>query len=67
MSHKIALQIIFVIAIAGLLFSGFLSYQTLFTTDYTLVSTIRESGKFLGVTVCVCGFLCIINIFSQQD
>lgn len=62
---NLALKIILVIAIAGILFSGYLSYQELFTEECELgCSVVADEGKLLGVPVCVYGFLMYSIIFG---
>ncbi|OGD84738.1 hypothetical protein A2165_03135 [Candidatus Curtissbacteria bacterium RBG_13_40_7] len=65
MSGKTALKIILVISIAGLLFSGFLSYRELFLGDCDLgfVSCGTKTGPIFGLPACVYGFVMYLIVF----
>ena len=57
LNPKIALKVILIIGIAGLLFSGYLSYQELFAGGCEVgCSSAGDGGKLLGIPVCVYGF-----------
>lgn len=60
---RTALMTIFVIAIAGILFSGYLSYGELFTDGCGLGCTSGDEGNILGVPVCVYGLTMYIIVF----
>lgn len=51
-----ALKIIFGLAIAGVLFSGFLSYQELFGEAATTCPAPGAPGTVLGYPACIYGF-----------
>lgn len=59
---ELAIRIILGIGIAGLLFSGFLSYQELFAGGCEFGCTAGEAGKLLGIPVCVYGFVMYLSI-----
>jgi len=63
MNYKLALKIISVVSLAGILFSGFLSYLELTGESYSCPSS-RGIGDILGVPVCVLGLIMYIVIFS---
>lgn len=56
---QLALQIILVISIAGLLFSGYLSYTELFQK----VCAFGGCQDLLGLPVCVYGFIMYLAVF----
>lgn len=60
MSFKNALKSILVISIAGLLFSGYLSYGELFLKS----CPVGGCSVLLGVPVCVYGFVMYLLVFS---
>ena len=66
MTQKKSLQIVFVIAIAGLLFSGYLSYAELFGTCEVGCPAPGGLGTILGYPACVYGFFMylLLVIFS---
>ena len=60
MKKEIALKIIFWISLAGMLFSGYLSYSELFLG----VCALGEGCKFLlGLPSCVYGFIMYLAVF----
>ena len=59
-----ALQAILVISIAGLLFSGYLSFSEIFNKQCSLGCTAGDSGNLFGIPVCVYGFVMYFIIFS---
>lgn len=63
LKERTALTIILIIAICGLLFSGYLSYGELFADGCKLGCSARDKGKLLGVPVCVYGFTMYSVIF----
>lgn len=66
MSHKNALLSIFVMSIAGILFSGYLSYQELFTEDGcqdTIVQCGDSGFTIADLPACVYGFAMYLVIF----
>ena len=64
MKQRTALQIILVISILGLLFSGYLSYLELFGGGCTgAVSCPLKGSALLGLPVCVYGFIMYLVIF----
>ncbi|HOU79030.1 MAG TPA: hypothetical protein PK255_00240 [Candidatus Pacearchaeota archaeon] len=64
MRKECALKIIFIISIAGLLFSGYLSYTELIA-GYCAVSDSGVGGctNIAGIPVCVYGFVMYLVIF----
>jgi uncharacterized membrane protein len=54
-----ALQIILIISIAGMLFSGYLSYNELFKQTCPL----GGCSNLLGLPVCVYGFIMYLAVF----
>ncbi|MFH1286594.1 MAG: hypothetical protein ABII02_02485 [Candidatus Magasanikbacteria bacterium] len=66
MTRKKSLQIIFIIAIAGLLFSGYLSYGELFGTCDLGCPAPGAPGSIFGYPACVYGFFMylLLVIFS---
>lgn len=77
MKYKTALTIIFFIAIAGLLFSGYLSYNELFKASCGLNGAITcgATQPIPGIPVCVIGFIMYaiillidsLALFSKKD
>jgi hypothetical protein len=66
MSHKKALLIIFIMSIAGILFSGYLSYEELFTDDGcsdALVQCGEKNIEIADLPACVYGFTMFALIF----
>jgi len=67
MKKQLALKIIFLISVAGLLFSGYLSYTELFTSSPALCSVQSScqacSQKIATVPVCVYGFIMYLAVF----
>lgn len=59
MSKTLALRLILVIAILGVSFSGYLSYQELFAggCQNALVSCGTNTGPILGLPACVYGLV----------
>ncbi|MBD3280933.1 hypothetical protein GF389_05435 [Candidatus Dojkabacteria bacterium] len=69
LSLKKTMQIVLVIGIAGVLFSGYLSYDEVFTEECELgCSAVGDEGKLLGIPVCVYGLTMytIITILAAQ-
>lgn len=67
MDKLLALRIIFFISIAGLLFSGYLSYMELFAEggcSDAIVSCGTKDFSLLGLPACVYGFVMYLLIFS---
>lgn len=56
MTAKRALQIILVIGLCGLAFSGYLSYQEFFNPTALSCPSLGEPGTILGWPPCVYGF-----------
>ncbi len=66
MSLKNTVLSVFIISIAGLLFSGYLSYQELFTEDGcndAIVSCGTEDITIASLPACVYGFVMYLIIF----
>ena len=53
---KRALQIVLILGLAGVVFSGTLSYREL-TSHCSLCSTLDKSGTLFGLPVCVYGLV----------
>lgn len=62
MKAKRALQVILSLAIAGVLFSGYLSYQELFGGTLGSCPAPGAPGTVLGYPACVYGFLMFVVI-----
>ncbi len=60
---KTALKSILGISIAGLLFSGYLSFGEIFKQNCTLGCSAGDSGNLFGIPVCVYGFFMYLVIF----
>jgi len=58
-----ALKVILFISIAGLIFSGYLSYTELFTSSSAFCSSQTCSQKIASIPVCVYGFVMYLIIF----
>jgi len=56
MAQRTALTAIFVIALGGMLFSGYLSYQELFKSGLPSCPAIGAPGTVFGYPACVYGF-----------
>lgn len=56
MSQRLALILVFIIAIAGVLFSGTLTYQELFGRAALTCPAPGAPGTILGYPACVYGF-----------
>ncbi|MEM4259495.1 MAG: hypothetical protein QXS38_01900 [Candidatus Pacearchaeota archaeon] len=63
MRKETALRIIFIISIAGLIFSGYLSYTELFTSSAAFCPTGTCSQQIASIPVCVYGFIMYLMIF----
>ena len=66
MSYKKTLQVIWVIAIAGLLFSGYLSYYELFVPEgcsAAIVSCGTKNVTIANLPACIYGFFMYLLIF----
>lgn len=61
MKKQVSLAIILVISIAGMLFSGYLSYGELFQKSCPLGAC--TSPPLLGIPVCVYGFVMYLIVF----
>jgi uncharacterized membrane protein len=59
MRARLALKIVFLISIAGLLFSGYLSFSELFRKTCPL----GGCSYMLGLPVCVYGFIMYLAVF----
>jgi hypothetical protein len=57
MTKLLALKIILGIGIAGVLFSGYLSYKELFGTCPLSCPAVGASGTVLGYPACIYGFV----------
>ena len=65
MTTKRALQVILTIAVFGLCFSGYLSYQELFgASRATSCPSIGRPGTVLGYPACVYGFFMYLGIVT---
>jgi hypothetical protein len=62
-SKQCALKCILILSIAGLLFSGYLSYTELFTSFPAFCSSQTCSQQIASIPVCVYGFLMYLAIF----
>jgi len=62
LKERDALRIILLVSIAGLLFSGYLSYQELFAGGCDTGCTIFAPQSLLGIPVCVYGFVMYLTI-----
>lgn len=65
MKQRTALQIVLVISILGLLFSGYLSYNELFAGGCTTgaITCGAKSISIFGLPACVYGFFMYLVIF----
>jgi hypothetical protein len=66
MSYKQAVLVVFIISIAGLLFSGYLSYYELFVPAGCSAAIINCGTKAVSIAnlpACVYGFLMYLVIF----
>jgi len=57
-----ALKIVLAVSIAGLLFSGYLSYKELFAGGCDTGCTILAPQSLLCIPVCIYGFVMYLNI-----
>ncbi|MCK9568351.1 hypothetical protein M0R72_05360 [Candidatus Pacearchaeota archaeon] len=55
---------IFIISICGVLFSGFLSYRTLFSKSCSLKNRNCGETKILGIPVCIYGLIMYLIILT---
>ena len=62
MNAKLALKIIFMIGLAGLLFSGYLSYNELFATCKASCPIVQVSRGIPSLPACVYGFFMYLTI-----
>jgi uncharacterized membrane protein len=58
-----ALKAILILSIAGLLFSGYLSYTELFASSPAFCSSATCSQQIASIPVCVYGFIMYLIIF----
>ncbi len=56
-NHINALKVILVVGICGMLFSGYLSYQELFSNGCTLGCSSLPTSSLFGIPVCVFGLI----------
>ena len=66
MDYKKTLQVIFIISVAGLLFSGYLSYYELFVPegcDAAIISCGTKNVTIANLPACVYGFFMYLLIF----
>lgn len=65
MKQKTALFVIGIIALGGLLFSGYLSYNELFAGGCNLnfISCGTRTGPIFGLPACVYGFFMYLTVF----
>ena len=56
LSLKKTLQLVFLIALIGVLFSGTLTYQELFSGSVASCPAVGAPGTILGYPACVYGF-----------
>jgi len=64
MNQKTALKIIFYIAIAGMLFSGYLSYGELIAKScYATALGMGVCTNVAGLPACVYGFVMYLTVF----
>ncbi|MDP3941972.1 MAG: vitamin K epoxide reductase family protein [bacterium] len=65
MKQKTALLVIGIIALCGLLFSGYLSYNELFSGGCNLnfISCGTRTGPIFGLPACVYGFFMYLTVF----
>ena len=61
--ERTSLIIVLVIAICGMLFSGYLSYGEVFADGCKLGCSAGDKGKLLGIPVCVYGLTMYTIIF----
>jgi uncharacterized membrane protein len=64
MKPKTALQVIAVISLVGMLFSGALSYREFFTEAAASCSALGASGTILGYPPCVYGLVMYTVVFA---
>ena len=62
LKERDALKIVLVVGIAGLLFSGYLSYKELFAGGCDAGCTVLAPQSLLGIPVCVYGFVMYLTI-----
>jgi hypothetical protein len=62
MKTKTALSVILVIALCGLIFSGFLTYTELFTKTGFSCPSCGRAGTVFGYPACVYGFFMYLAI-----
>jgi hypothetical protein len=61
---KRVVQIILVFGLAGLAFSGYLTYRELFADTGATCPSIGETGTVLGAPPCVYGFVMYLAIVA---
>lgn len=57
MTKELALKIVLGIGLAGMIFSGYLSYQELIAIKNVGCPAVGDTGTILGYPACVYGFL----------
>ncbi|MFA6339150.1 MAG: hypothetical protein WCW87_03785 [Candidatus Paceibacterota bacterium] len=75
MKQKLALNIIFLITLFGLVFSGTLTYQELFGTSAASCPSPGAPGTVFGYPACVYGFfmyliivvISALGLFSKKE
>jgi hypothetical protein len=63
MKKQTALKVILIISIAGLLFSGYLSYLEIFISSTAFCPSGTCSQKIASIPVCVYGFIMYLLVF----
>jgi uncharacterized membrane protein len=64
MKPKFALQVIAIISLVGMLFSGALTYREFFTDAAASCSALGASGTILGYPPCVYGLVMYTVVFA---
>lgn len=65
MTKRQALQIVMIVSVSGVLFSGYLSYKELFTgsCDLGFVTCGAKTGLIAGLPACVYGLIMYTVLF----
>ncbi|MCU0642342.1 MAG: hypothetical protein MUF61_02065 [archaeon] len=63
MKKQAALKVILLLSVAGLLFSGYLSYTEIFQNAAGYCYSASCSSEISGIPVCVYGFVMYLIIF----